>query len=208
MGAYTTLHLNEAILVTGVVVDQYSWSSGFAANLGLMLNSSSEWIELRVTDSSKPTTWEDTKGQETEDVTVFIKEVDPFRGSAFGGMRDIRLKGCLLSQALETAPPGQEGTKKRSNPTKKLPPPSNEMGIATNMFGFTSELEDVKQLPGLGVGAAILLGLFCISALVYGFHARQRHRWHISEEERVSFSPSRQSDSEEEVYDRVTTEEQ
>ena len=55
-----------------------------------------------------------------------------------------------------------------------------QMGIATNMFGFTSELEDVKQLPGLGVlpglvvGAAILLGLFCISALVYGFHARQR----------------------------------
>jgi len=45
-GAYTTLHLNEAILVTGVVVDQYSWSSGFAANLGLMFNSS-EWIELR-----------------------------------------------------------------------------------------------------------------------------------------------------------------
>ena len=36
----------QAILVTGVVVDQYSWSSGFAANLGLMLNSS-EWIELR-----------------------------------------------------------------------------------------------------------------------------------------------------------------
>jgi len=212
-GAYTTLHLDEAILVTGVVVDQYSWSSGFAANLGLMLNSSSEWIELRVTDSSKPTIWEDTKGHETEDVTVFIKEVGPFRGSAFGGMRDIRLKGCLLSQALEAAP-GPGGTEKRSNPTKKLPPPSNEMGIATNMFGFTSELEDVKQLPGLGVlpglvvGAAILLGLFCISALVYGFHARQRHRWHISEEERVSFSPSRQSDSEEEVYDRVTTEEQ
>ena len=37
----------QAILVTGVVVDQYSWSRGFAANLGLMLNSSSEWIELR-----------------------------------------------------------------------------------------------------------------------------------------------------------------
>ena len=55
-----------------------------------------------------------------------------------------------------------------------------QMGIATNMFGFTSELEDVKQLPGLGVfpglvvGVAILLGLFCISALVYGFHARRR----------------------------------
>ena len=32
--------------MTGVVVDQYSWSSGFAANLGIMLNSS-EWIELR-----------------------------------------------------------------------------------------------------------------------------------------------------------------
>ena len=36
----------QAILVTGVVVDQYSWSSGFAANLGLMFNSS-DWIELR-----------------------------------------------------------------------------------------------------------------------------------------------------------------
>merc|ERR1712037_891282 len=118
------------------------------------------------------------------------------------------------SQAIEAAPPGQEGTKKRSNPTKKLPQQANKMGIATNMFGFTSEREDVKQLPGLGVlpglvvGAAILLGLFCVSALVYGVHARQRHRWHISEEERVSFSPSRQGDSEEEVYDRVTTVEQ
>lgn len=210
-GAYTTLHLNEAILVTGVVVDQYSWSSGFAANLGLMFNSS-EWIELRVTDSNKKTVWEDTKGHETKVVTVFIKEVGPFRGSAFGGMKDIRLRGCLLSQAVEAAP--GRGTNKRSNPTKDLPPPSNEMGIPTNMFGFTSDQEDVKQLPGLGVlpglvvGAAILLGLFCISALVYGFHARRRHRWHISEEERVSFSPSRQGDSEEEVYDRVTTEEQ
>ena len=89
------------------------------------------------------------------------------------------------------------------------------------MFGFSSELEDEKQLSGLGVlpglvvGAAILLGLFCITALVYGFHARRRcggnlstlivtstvfsHRWHISEEERVSFSPSRQGDSVEEV---------
>ena len=61
-----------------------------------------------------------------------------------------------------------------------------QMGIATNMFGFTSELEDVKQLPGLGVlpglvvGAAILLGLFCVSALVYGFHARQRCRGNLS----------------------------
>ena len=95
------------------------------------------------------------------------------------------------------------------------------MGTSTNMFGFTSDLEDVKQLPGLGVlpalvvGAAILVGLFCITALVYGFHARRRcggnslipivtsivfrHRWHISEEERVSFSPSRHGDSEEEV---------
>ena len=62
-GAYTTLHLNEvrrkywiismfnliffqAILVTGVVVEQYSWSSGFAAQLGIMLNSS-DWIEVR-----------------------------------------------------------------------------------------------------------------------------------------------------------------
>ena len=95
------------------------------------------------------------------------------------------------------------------------------MGTSTNMFGFTSDLEDVKQLPSLGVfpvlivAAAILLGIFCISALVYGFHARRRcggnslipivtsivlrHRWHISEEERVSFSPSRQGGSEEEV---------
>ena len=78
----------QAILVTGVVVDQYSWSSGFAANLGLMLNSS-EWIELRgemplqsvlrynfpVTDSSKKTVWEDTKAHETKVVTIFIKEV-------------------------------------------------------------------------------------------------------------------------------------
>ena len=54
------------------------------------------------------------------------------------------------------------------------------MGISTNMFGFTSDLEDVKQLPGLGVlpglvvGAAILLGLFCITALVYGVHAKRR----------------------------------
>ena len=61
-----------------------------------------------------------------------------------------------------------------------------QMGIATNMFGFTSELEDVKQLPGLGVlpglvvGAAILLGLFCVSALVYGVHARQRCRGNLS----------------------------
>jgi len=212
-GAYTTLHLSEAILVTGVVVDQYSWSSGFAANLGIMLNSS-EWIEIRVTDSSKKTIWEDTRGQETKVVTVFIKEVGPFRGSAFGGMKDIRLKGCLLSQALEAA--SERETNRRSNPTKSLPPPSNsnEMGIANNMFGFSSELEDEKQLSGLGVlpglvvGAAILLGLFCITALVYGFHARRRHRWHISEEERVSFSPSRQGDSVEEVYDRVTTEEQ
>lgn len=210
-GAYTTLHLNEAILVTGVVVDQYSWSSGFAANLGLMLNSS-EWIELRVTDSSKKTVWEDTKAHETKVVTIFIKEVGPFRGSAFGGMRDIRLKGCLLSQALEAAQ--GRGTNKRSNPTKNRPPQSTEMGTSTNMFGFTSDLEDVKQLPSLGVfpvlivAAAILLGIFCISALVYGFHARRRHRWHISEEERVSFSPSRQGGSEEEVYDRVTTEEQ
>jgi len=170
-------------------------------------------IELRVTDSSKKTIWEDTKGHETKVVTVFIKEVGPFRGSAFGGMKDIRLAGCLLSQALEAAP-GRGEMNKRRNPTKNLPPPSNEMGISTNMFGFTSDLEDVKQLPGLGVlpglvvGAAILLGLFCITALVYSVHAKRLHRWHISEEERVSFSPSRQGGSEEEVYDRVTTEEQ
>ena len=36
----------QAILVTGVVVEQYSWSSGFAAQLGIMLNSS-DWIEVR-----------------------------------------------------------------------------------------------------------------------------------------------------------------
>jgi len=209
-GAYTTLHLNEAILVTGVVVDQYSWSSGFAANLGLMLNSS-EWIELRVTDSSKKTIWEDATAHETKVVTVFIKEVGPFRGSAFGGMKDIRLKGCLLSQALQ-ATQGQKANTRR-NPTKRRPPPSDEI------FGpWPSDLElqvELKKehpglgfLPGLVVAAAILVGLFCISALVYGFHARRRHQWHISEEERVSFSPSRQGGSEEEVYDRVTTEEQ
>ena len=82
----------QAILVTGVEVEQYSWSSGFASNLGLMLNSS-EWIELRgggettsilesvreynfpVADSNKKTIWEDTKAHETKLVTIFIKEV-------------------------------------------------------------------------------------------------------------------------------------
>jgi len=222
-GAYTTLHLNEAILVTGVVVDQYSWSSGFAANIGLMFNSS-DWIQLRVTDSSQKTIWEDSKAHETKVVTVFIKEVGPFRGSAFGGMKDIRLKGCLLSQAFEVAQ-GQ-GTTKRNNPTKRprdFPPQSGEVSIkticairtltnlfqicsSTNMFGFASDdCGEVKKLPGLSLlpglvlAAAIILALFCITALVYGFHARRRHRWHISEEERVSFSPSRQGGSEEEV---------
>jgi len=205
-GAYTTLHLNEAILVTGVVVDQYSWSSGFAANIGLMFNSS-DWIQLRVTDSSQKTIWEDSKAHETKVVTVFIKEVGPFRGSAFGGMKDIRLKGCLLSQALEAAQ--VQGTTERNNPTKRprdFPPQSDEMCSSTNMFGFASEdcgeikkLPGLSLLPGLVLAAVIILALFCITALVYGFRARRRHRWHISEEERVSFSPSRQGGSEEEV---------
>jgi len=131
-------------------------------------------------------------------------------------MKDIRLKGCLLSQAFEVAQ-GQ-GTTKRNNPTKRprdFPPQSGEMCSSTNMFGFASEdcgevkkLSGLSLLPGLVLVAAIILALFCITALVYGFHARRRHRWHISEEERVSFSPSRQGGSQEEVYDRVTTEEQ
>ena len=133
----------QAILVTGVEVEQYSWSSGFAANLGLMLNSS-EWIELRgeretrsifksvceynfpVTDSNKKTIWEDTKAHETKLVTIFIKEVGlhdkddhlslpslqvgPFPGSAFGGMKDITLQGCLLSQVGVNKKPSLTGS--------------------------------------------------------------------------------------------------
>ena len=266
----------QAILVTGVVVDQYSWSSGFAANLGLMFNSS-EWIELRgeipICKCIQKKLSSDRQHQENclggykgpwdkschgfykrglSSVKIFsgcginitfrlVHSVDlhleEWKTSDWEAASFPRFATTLFkSQAVEAAP--GRGTNKRSNPTKDLPPPSNEvsmeaiciifsltnpfqMGIPTNMFGFTSDQEDVKQLPGLGVlpglvvGAAILLGLFCISALVYGFHARRRcggnlsvpivtstvfrHRWHISEEERVSFSPSRQGDSEEEV---------
>jgi len=34
---------------------------------------------MGVTDSSKKTIWEDTRAHETKVVTVFIKEVGPFR---------------------------------------------------------------------------------------------------------------------------------
>jgi len=220
-GAYTTLHLNEAILVTGVVVEQYSWSSGFAAQLGIMLNSS-DWIEVRVFDSKKKTIWEDTEAHETKLVTVFIKEVGPFRGSAFGGMVDITLRGCPLAKGLEVAQ--VSGKSKKDDSIQNLPPPSAkveaELGAVSNIFGFssaaTSDLKDTKTLtaggvgllPGLLVGAGVLVGLLCMSAFFYALHTRRSHRWHISEEERVSFSPSRQGGSEEEVYDRVTPEEQ
>ena len=128
------------------------------------------------------------------------------------------------------------------------------MGAASNIFGFssaaTTDLKDPKTLtaggvgllPGLLVGAGVLVGLLCMSAFFYALHTRRRsklnllytaiggalllsvlswrtgcsierasiyfiimiiidysHRWHISEEERVSFSPSRQGGSEEEV---------
>merc|ERR1712013_463833 len=205
----------QAILVTGVVVEQYSWSSGFAAQLGIMLNSS-DWIEFRVFDSKKKTIWEDTEAHETKLVTVFIKEVGPFRGSAFGGMVDITLRGCPLAKV--------SGKSKKDNSIQNLPPPSakaeEELGAVSNIFGFssaaTSDLKDSKTLtaggvgllPGLVVGAGVLVGLLAMSAFFYALHTRRSHRWHISEEERVSFSPSRQGGSEEEVYDRVTPEEQ
>merc|ERR1712013_662468 len=103
-GAYTTLHLNEAIPVTGVVVEQYSWSSGFAAQLGIMLNSS-DWIEVRGWSLPGLRLWWD------------------------GGHHLARLslgKGYQVSfsksQGLEVAQ--VSGKSKKDNSIQNLPPPS------------------------------------------------------------------------------------
>jgi hypothetical protein len=45
-GAHTSLHLDEAVLLHGIRIKQYSWGSGFASTLSLMLNSS-RWSDRR-----------------------------------------------------------------------------------------------------------------------------------------------------------------
>ena len=65
------------------------------------------------------------------------------------------------------------------------------MGAASNIFGFssaaTSDLKDSKTLtaggvgllPGLLVGAGVLVGLLCMSAFFYALHTRRRSKLNL-----------------------------
>jgi len=219
-GAYTSLHLHQAAILHSISIQQYSWSSGFASNLGLLLNST-EWFELHATSADSGTEWKagDTP-QVTSLVTLLIKKVGPYPGSAFGGISDISLRGCFISEAVmeteivESEPELEEEVStnvRTEDDIFHFDTAAMQSGSMKDIESPTSDIPGsslgMLSLPVVGTALAVLTIVFCLSMIAYGFQARRRYQWHISEEARVSFSPSRQEGSQEDMYDLVTKEE-
>merc|ERR1712200_273334 len=103
------------------------------------------------------------------------------------------LRGCPLAKGLEVAQ--VSGKNKKDDSMRNLPPPSAkveaELGTASNIFGFssaaTSDLKDPKTLtaggvgllPGLLVGAGVLVGLLAMSAFFYALYTRRRSKLNL-----------------------------
>jgi len=187
--AYTAIYMQDFLIIKKIVVDQYSWISGYATKLQVEVEGDLHLLEAvpgsvppHLTHEWSPDT--DNEYLTTKIIVLHITEVGPRQGSAFGGIQGIRIFGCFASD-IEA----EKMKQSRSYEGKKTK--TSKMTVEDDVFMFDSSSKPSDNHPQVKVaakqsgdhlalplliGGVLLLTLgLCVWMVVYGIRAKKRY---------------------------------
>jgi len=198
--AYTSIYMQESLIIERIIVEQYSWISGYATKLQVEVDGVMHLL-TPVPGSVLPhltVEWRpNTENLRAKKLVLHIIEVGPRQGSAFGGIQKIQIFGCFPSNL-------QSEKRMKSNGYEKKRTKTNEISVEEDVFMFDSSSLPSEDLPKakvaakqsgdslalpLLIGGVLLLTLgLCVWMVVYGIRAKKRY--FVNNEPRVRISPS------------------
>jgi len=210
-GASTTMYSQHRLVIHRVTVTQYQWESGYATKLLLNIGGDMKLMSA-VNGDYNIAEWVPDQPVTTTTLQLYIQEVGPHSGNAFGGIQAIEVFGCLETE-LTKATEGEKVTEPNLVPSSKTQTTSSSSN--EDLFNFDGTISSLSTLDAGGSGYMVyiiggivaLLALGLVSAVVfYVLKARKRGFDVFSDSSpRISIRPQSEPGSSE--SDRIEIEE-